>query len=113
MKTKSRRNLTRAVCMLQAFVSTWAVSYADCLAISSTKLATGTTSLLNDLSSWLLVLAPVVAVLVLIVNWLKQMIAGSEGEEQPHNKKTKTIFMILIAIECVSAIVKVVTSYYS
>lgn len=79
--------------------------------IEGSKIVTGTTSMFNDISSALLILAPVVGGALLGYNFFKA--AHAEEEEMRSIKKQrKNIIFCTVGVFLASIIITVVTGYY-
>lgn len=101
------KNVLTALTVTMATLST--KSYAT--DISNSKIATGTQKLISDATSWLLVIAPTVTVLLIIY----YLIRKGMSDEMEHKKWNSRIMVAIIS--CVGAVVasvliNVLVSYY-
>lgn len=84
---------------------------AYAVGISNSKIATGTQKLISDATSWLLVIAPTVTVLLIIY----YLIRKGMSDEMEHKKWNSRIMVAIVS--CVGAVVasvliNVLVSYY-
>lgn len=84
-------------------------AYAD---IAGSKIATGTVKLVSDATSWLLVIAPSVSVLLIIY----YLIRKGMSDEMEHKKWNSRIVVTIVS--CISAVVasvliNVLVGYYN
>lgn len=75
------------------------------------RLFTGTESILNDLTTYLLVIIPVIGIVVGLYNAVK-MISQDTQEQMQTKKKIKMILIICIVAESADALLKWILSYY-
>jgi nitric oxide reductase large subunit len=96
-------------------VSLWgALSASPALAagdIGSSKLATGTEKLINDVTSWLLVVAPLVTVVAVIYYLIRKTVAD-ELDAKKWNTRISTAIICCIGVVVASVIIKLIVSYY-
>lgn len=95
-------------CMAVFFLAKTQV-YAN--SFSSSKLATGTKNLINDVSSWLLILVPIVGGACAGYFFLRKN-AADEQEQHIWNKRIKTTIVCVIGGTIASAMINTITSYY-
>ena len=94
-------------------VSTSLLFYTStCFAgVSDSKLATGTTNLINDLTNWLLVLAPVLTVL-LVGYYLLRKSASDEMDSKRWDTRIKVALICCIGVVVASGLITVIIGYY-
>lgn len=100
------KSVIATVAVTMATLSTTA--YAD---IAGSKIATGTVKLVSDATSWLLVIAPSVSVLLIIY----YLIRKGMSDEMEHKKWNSRIIVTIVS--CIGAVVasvliNVLVSYY-
>jgi len=78
---------------------------------SSSVLATGTINLINDISTWLLVLVPSVGSLCALVFFLRKN-AANEQEQGQWDRRLKITAFCVIGGTVASAMINVITGYY-
>ncbi|MDR1321169.1 MAG: hypothetical protein LBK56_07045 [Gracilibacteraceae bacterium] len=99
---------------LAAALSVWAFTLpAPVFAggIGGSKLATGTEKLVNDVTSWLLVVAPLVAV-VAVIYYLIRKTVSDEIDHKKWNTRISTAIICCIGVVLASVIIKLIVSYY-
>ena len=79
--------------------------------ISGSKIATGTTKLISDATSWLLVLAPSVSVL-LIIYYLIRKGMSDEMEHKKWNSRIVVTIVSCIGAVVASVLINVLVGYY-
>ena len=92
-----------------AMMITAQAAFAD--SISSTKLATGTTNLIQDVTAWILGLGSGVTILMVIYCLLRRNMA----DEMDHKKwQTRMIVSLIsgVGIVVASGVIKALVSYY-
>jgi len=107
IKQKLARILVVAIITILAFTNC-------CFAtggIQGTTLVTGTQKLLNDLTSWFMVLVPIVAV-VLIVYFLIRKSAADEMDGKRWDNRIKTVIVCSIGAVIASGLINVIIGYY-
>jgi nitric oxide reductase large subunit len=109
--------LTRARGLLVAVsIAAWTLALPDpALAaagsIGSSKLATGTEKLINDVTSWLLIVAPLVTV-VAVIYYLIRKTVSDEIDHKKWNTRISTAIICCIGVVVASVIIKLIVSYY-
>ncbi len=79
--------------------------------IQDTIIATGTQKLISDLTSWLMVLAPTLT--VLLVGYFLLRKASSQDQEGPRwNDRIKVAIICCVGVIVASALINVILSYY-
>jgi hypothetical protein len=86
-------------------------SHALAADIGSSKLATGTEKLINDVTSWLLVVAPLVTVVAVIYYLIRKTVAD-EMDTKKWNTRISTAIICCIGVVVASVIIKLIVSYY-
>lgn len=79
--------------------------------LSGSKIATGTTKLISDATSWLLVLAPSVSVL-LIIYYLIRKGMSDEMEHKKWNSRIVVTIVSCIGAVVASVLINVLVGYY-
>jgi ethanolamine transporter EutH len=79
--------------------------------IGSSQIATGTQRLLNDLTTWLLVIAPIAGTVCIIFFAIKRGMADEQDQKQWTNRIITAAVSVAIAV-LASVIIKLVVSYY-
>lgn len=79
--------------------------------ISDSKLATGTEKLISDATTWLLVLAPVTAGLLIIYFCIRRS-AADEMDQKKWNNRIVTAIISCIGAVIGSAMLNILISYY-
>lgn len=79
--------------------------------IGDSKLATGTTKLINDLTNWLLILAPVLTVL-LIGYYLLRKSSSDEMDSKRWDTRIKVALICCIGVVVASGLITVIIGYY-
>ncbi len=90
-----------ALCSTPAFAS----------GIGGSKLATGTEKLINDVTSWLLIVAPLVTV-VAVIYYLIRKTVSDEIDHKKWNTRISTAVICCIGVVVASVIIKVIVGYY-
>lgn len=79
--------------------------------ISTSKLATGTEALISDLTTWLMIIAPVVTVL-LVIYYLIRKSAADEMDSKKWNNRIVVSLVSCIGAVLASVIVNLLIGYY-
>ena len=107
------KNLIRkiiAVCSaVFCFFATKLTVYAD---FGSSTLATGTIRLFGDLTTWLLILAPVAGA-VCVVYFFVRRSAADEQDEKKWNNRIKIAVVSTIGAVLATSLISVLLSYYA
>lgn len=115
MKEKIKEKAKRKLIVIKriGLVTTSLLSYANiCFgAVGDSKLATGTTNLINDLTNWLLILAPVLAVL-LIGYYLLRKSASDEMDSKRWDTRIKVTIVCTIGVVVASGLITMIIGYY-
>ena len=83
--------------------------YAD--DIGNSKLATGTEALITDMTTWLMVIAPIVGGLLVIYFFIRR--SGSDEQDQKRwNNRITTAIISTIGAVLGSAIINLISGYY-
>jgi len=80
--------------------------------VGDSKLATGTEDLINDLTIWLMILAPIVGVLVIIYFFIRRA-ASDEMDQKKWNNRITTAIISVIGAVLTAATLNLVIGYYS
>ena len=99
-----------ATCMgLLTLLYTTPVFAAD--DVGSSKLATGTESLIKDVTTWLLVVAPLVTV-VAVIYYLIRKTVSDEMDHKKWNSRISTAIICCIGVVAASLIINLIVGYY-
>lgn len=79
--------------------------------VGSSKLATGTQALISDLTTWLMILAPIVTVLF-VIYYLIRKSASDEMEAKKWNSRIVVALVSCIGAVLSSVIVNLLIGYY-
>jgi nitric oxide reductase large subunit len=79
--------------------------------IGSSKLATGTEKLIKDVTSWLLIVAPLVTV-VAVIYYLIRKTVSDEMDHKKWNTRISTAIICCIGVVAASLIINLIVSYY-
>ncbi|SFR77584.1 hypothetical protein [Anaeromicropila populeti] len=77
----------------------------------SSKLATGTVNLINDLSNWLLILVPSIGLTCALYFFIRKS-AANEQEQHQWDKRLKITFGCIVGGTVASAMISTITGYY-
>lgn len=103
------KKLTAVYIAVFIFIATVQTAYAS--AFEESKLATGTTKLIDDVTKWLLILAPTVGALV-IVYFLIRRSHADEMDEKKWSNRIKVAVASVIGAVVASSIINVIVGYY-
>ena len=105
-----KRKIKGMAAAVAAVVSTLTTTaYAD---IAGSKIATGTVKLVSDATSWLLVIAPSVSVL-LIIYYLIRKGMSDEMEHKKWNSRIVVTIVSCIGAVVASVLINVLVGYYN
>lgn len=79
--------------------------------ITDTKLITGTQNLINDLTNWLLIIAPTLTIL-LVGYYLLRKSASDEMDSKRWDTRIKVAIICCIGVVVMSGLINVLMSYY-
>jgi hypothetical protein len=100
--------LTAAVLSVIATLGATPVYAVD---IGTSKLATGTEKLIKDVTSWLLIVAPLVTV-VAVIYYLIRKTVSDEMDHKKWNTRITTAIICCIGVVVASIIINLIVSYY-
>lgn len=80
--------------------------------IMDSKLATGTEALLRDITTWLLVLIPILGGLLILFFFIRRSGADELDQKKWNNRITTAIISVIGAVVA-SSILKIVIAYYN
>lgn len=80
--------------------------------VQNSQLVKGTENLIKDLTTWLMVLAPVVGVLLIIYFFIRRS-AADEMDQKKWNNRIVTVIVSVIGAVLASATLNLIVSYYS
>ena len=110
-KEKTRRSLN-VIKKLGLVITSLLLYTGTCFAgVGDSKLATGTTKLIDDLTNWLLILAPVLAVL-LIGYYLLRKSASDEMDAKRWDSRIKVTIICTIGVVVASGLITMIIGYY-
>lgn len=81
------------------------------LGFSESQIATGTTNLINDITTWAYVLVPLVGVILLIYFSIRRGAADQQDKKQ-WDDRIKTVIVSVIIGVLAAVIINIITSYY-
>lgn len=112
MKNKMKKYVTKTIFCV-SILMTGIVNQTTAFAanINTSKLATGTEALISDLTTWLMILAPVVTVL-LVIYYLIRKSASDEMESKKWNSRIVVSLVSCIGAVLASVIVNLLIGYY-
>jgi len=91
-----------------AYLWSTSVSASD---IGSSKLATGTEKLITDVTTWLLVVAPLVTVVAVIYYFIRKTVSD-EMDHKKWNTRISTAIICCIGVVAASLIINLIVGYY-
>lgn len=94
---------------IYTFLLTQSTAFAE--EIGSSKLATGTEKLITDLTTWLMILSPVITVL-LVIYYLIRKSAADEMDAKKWNNRIVVALVSCVGAVLSSAIVNLLVGYY-
>ena len=106
---RTRGWLTTMALSLWAMLSA-STAYASG-SIGTSKLATGTEKLVKDVTSWLLVVAPLVTV-VAVIYYLIRKTVSDEIDHKKWNTRISTAIICCIGVVVASLLINLIVSYY-
>lgn len=110
-KSDLAKKMARNLCALTLSIEI-AKTKVYATAVSDSKLATGTTQLIQDLTTWLMVLAPILAGMMIIYYCIRRSAADEMEQKQWTNRITAAIVSCIGAI-LGSATLQMIVTYYS
>lgn len=90
----------------------WLVCPMQSYALSTSSIVTGTTKLLNDAMSVILIADPLIAGVVCVA-FLSKMQMCEDEEKPKYKKRVKSTLIVAVIIELIPALVKLLLSYYT
>jgi ABC-type molybdate transport system permease subunit len=102
--------LTVLVTLQVLFFNTTTV-FATGGAVGASKLATGTEALIKDVTTWLMILAPIVGGLLIIYFFIRRSGADEQDQKRWNNRITTAIISVIGAV-LGSAIINLIVGYY-
>lgn len=105
------RIITASVFSLCLTASGAFATEADGSDIASSKIATGTEKLINDLTTWLLIIAPIAGTVCIIYFAIRRGAADEQEQKQWDNRIKTAIISVLLAV-LASVIIKIIVGYY-
>lgn len=103
--------LTVFVIMQVLFFNVTSVFASSSNNVGKSKIATGTEALLNDVTTWLMILAPIVGGLLIIYFFIRRSGADEQDQKRWNNRITTAIISVVGAV-LGSAIINLVIGYY-
>ncbi len=108
----SRPNICRSLAAVIAVIAAMFFSPVPVLAsVSGSKLVTGTENLIRDVTTWLMVLAPVVAGLLIIYFCIRRS-AADEMDQKKWNNRIVVAIVSCIGAVLGSATLNLILGYY-
>ena len=80
-------------------------------AIGQSKLATGTEQLVKDVTTWLLVVAPLVTVVAVIYYFIRKTVSD-EMDHRKWDSRISTAIICCIGVVAASLIINIIIGYY-
>ncbi|VDN47309.1 conserved membrane protein of unknown function [Petrocella atlantisensis] len=80
--------------------------------VGDSKLATGTEELINDLTIWLMILAPIVGIVLIIYFFIRRSAADEMDQKKWNNRVTTAIISVIGAV-LTAATLNLIIGYYS
>ena len=110
MKNKQNKGFKKAIKAVTPIITLLfpTAAFAD---VGSSKLAIGTQALVSDLTTWLMILAPTVTVL-LVVYYLIRKSAADEVDAKRWNSRITVALVSCIGAVLASVIVNLLIGYY-
>lgn len=113
-----KRNLKRKLVKILGIVLTMVLAFTSCCfatgsgdGINSTALVKGTQKLINDLTNWLLVIAPILTIL-LVGYYLMRKSAADEMDGKRWDSRVKIAIVCCIGVVVASGLINVLVGYY-
>ena len=103
--------MTKAAIALAASVNAALATEAPGIDISHSKIAAGTERLLGDLTTWLLILAPIAGTACVVFFAIRRSLADEQDQKHWNRRILSSIVSVGIAV-LASVIIKLVNSYY-
>lgn len=111
IKTKIRKNL-KVIEKIGLATTSLLFCTNTCFAgVGDSKLATGTTNLINDLTNWLLIVAPILTVL-LVGYYLLRKSASDEMDSKRWDTRIKIALICCIGVVVASGLITIIIGYY-
>ncbi len=79
--------------------------------VQNSQIVKGTEKLIKDLTTWLMILAPIVGVLLIIYFFIRRS-AADEMDQKKWNNRITTVIVSVIGAVLASATLSLVISYY-
>ena len=80
--------------------------------VGDSKLATGTEELINDLTIWLMILAPIIGIVMIIYFFIRRS-ASDEMDQKKWNNRVTTAIISVIGAVLTAATLNLIIGYYS
>jgi O-acetyl-ADP-ribose deacetylase (regulator of RNase III) len=104
----AKGRLTAVLLPLWVFMSSFP-AYAS--GIGGSKLATGTEQLIKDVTSWLLIVAPLVTVVAVIYYFIRKTVSD-EMDQKKWGTRISTAIICCIGVVAASLIINLIIGYY-
>ncbi len=119
MKNKTLNNILAYLNNARAWLTAVAVAlwaFVNCLPtyatdIGGSKIATGTEKLVEDATTWLLVIAPAVTIVAVIYYFIRKAVSD-EMDHKKWSTRISTAIFSCIGVVTASIIIKVLVAYY-
>jgi len=112
MNKKVKKYLKNSIIMVLTVVTMLFMSVNVFAGINNSKLVTGTQDLIKDVTTWLLVLAPVVTILLVIYFCIRRS-AADEMDQKKWNNRIITAIVSGVGAVMASALINVITGYFA
>jgi len=114
MKTKRhyqkfKSTIKTAMLTLSVMVMNTSPVLAD--TVQNSQIVKGTEKLIKDLTTWLMILAPIVGVLLIIYFFIRRS-AADEMDQKKWNNRITTVIVSVIGAVLASATLSLIISYY-
>ncbi|SKC77750.1 Mbov_0395 family pilin-like conjugal transfer protein [Maledivibacter halophilus] len=111
IKSIKRKSLSVLIALQVLFFNGTVAMAAPSNDVQSSKLVTGTEALLNDVTTWLMIIAPVVGGLLIIYFFIRRSGADEQDQKRWNNRITTAIVSVIGAV-LGSAIINLIVGYY-
>lgn len=107
---KVKQKLLKMAIALYVLMITSTNVYAD--TVQDSQIVKGTEKLIKDLTTWLMVLAPIVGGLLIIYFFIRRS-AADEMDQKKWNNRITTVIVSVIGAVLASATLNLIISYYA
>lgn len=106
---KFKSTIKTAMLTLSVMVMNTSPVLAD--TVQNSQIVKGTEKLIKDLTTWLMILAPIVGVLLIIYFFIRRS-AADEMDQKKWNNRITTVIVSVIGAVLASATLSLIISYY-